>query len=460
MNSLSRAFSKKCTSDEQTFHSKERPCIDGLTKKGRFNNCCSQTDIKFLEGVATIYLSRSNSRFDTELENVLSYVERYHNFVFSTDYVDVHLNSKKGRYMMTLAEMYESTVPLILYQTKDTGFKSAKISSRKVIYIVHDLDNIDAPLHKYLSIQGINSTVNFNSLKIFSRPGSVEFEDVLDTIKGKSFLRIAVPLKFDGVATDFYFLSTIVSSFIQLGKALVGAGDTETTFHFETMHAMSKELVRTVVDGIDLEFEHNDQGSLYEERIDDELMTIEISSPPGRGLVFLLKTTHVQEAVQLDEISMKPEDVLKKTATDIITFEEKTVEDYLKEDPKNMVILSDQAVHFTNEDDIAVAMRDGIVYACKAANGHLLQDASNVESDVELFNSRRIGTLGGYIIADHLRAATGAQSRIVKLSYSIKTVPTVISKKVYHGQDDLVSANHCQPGAEGGVFGLSVIKLE
>lgn len=463
MNSISRALSKTCTSDENVFYSEKRPCINGLTKKGRFNNCCGQTDIKFLEDVATIYSSRSNSRSDKSLENVLSYVEQYHNFDFSTsDYIDVHLNSKKGRYMLELAETYESTVPLTLYQTKATGFKSAKISSNNVIYIVHGLDNIDAPMHKYLSIQGDNSTVNFDTLKIFSSPGSLDFQEVVSTIKGKSFLSIGVPLKFDGVVAGFHYLSTIIYSFLQLGKALVNIGGTETIFHFETMYTMSKEFVKTVADSIDLEFVHNDQGSLYEERIDEELMTIEIRVPPVGGLVCLLKTVRIKphRSVQLNEVVMKSDDVLKKTATDIITFEEKTVEDYLEEDPKNMVILSDQIAHFTNEDDISVAMSDGIVYACKTANGKLFQDASNVESDVELFNSRRIGTLGGYIIADHVRAATGTQSRIVMLSDSLKTVPTVISKKVYDGQDDLVSANHCQPGAEGGVFGLNVIKLE
>lgn len=463
MNSLTRAFTNKCTSNAKTFYSEERPCISGLTSKGVLNNCCGQSDIKFLEGVAAIYLSRSNSRFDTGLEDVLSYVEQYHNFVSSMDYVDVRLNSKKGRYILGLAEMYESTVPLILYQDKRTGFKTANLSSKKVIYIVHGLENIDAPVHRYLSIKGDKSTVNFNSLKLFSRPGSVEFEHVLDTIKGKSFMDIDVPFNLDGAMSDFDILSTIVNSFVRIGDALTSIGNTDTVFHFQVRYDMTKEHMRTVVSGIDLEFEDTDEGARYQKRIFDTLLSIEIRTLPGVGLVFLLKTMHAQEGVrhdvQLDEMVMTPEDVVNKTATDIITFEEMTVEDYLKGDPKNMVVFSKHVPHFTNEDDIAVAMQDGIVYACKTANAHLFQDASNVESDVELFNARRIGTLGGYIIADHLRAAMGLQTRIVALSESIKTVPTVISKKVYHGQDDLVSANHCQPGAEGGVFGLRVIKF-
>lgn len=78
---------------------------------------------------------------------------------------------------------------------------------------------------------------------------------------------------------------------------------------------------------------------------------------------------------------------------------------------------------------------------------------------MELFNARTIGTLPGYILADHLRALPDTDSRTFILTEPLRKVLTVISKKVYMGQDDLVSANHCQPGGEGDTFGVKLIKV-
>jgi len=105
------------------------------------------------------------------------------------------------------------------------------------------------------------------------------------------------------------------------------------------------------------------------------------------------------------------------------------------------------------------------IYECKEANHHLQQSASNVVL-VDLFNARRIGTLPGYIKNDQLRAAAKmtsvdtSSSRIFGVSGPVRQIPAVISKRVYHGIDDLVSANHCQVGAEGGIFEIIYLNIK
>ena len=152
--------------------------------------------------------------------------------------------------------------------------------------------------------------------------------------------------------------------------------------------------------------------------------------------------------------------LMNSMATDIITFEELSVSDYLGQDSKNMVLLEPNfKPHFTNTDDLNVAMEDGIVYGCKKVSTRLRQTLSNVDVKTELFNARRIGPLSGYINAKNLRSAIhsvheGSSSRMFLITEGIRDVPAVISKKVFNQLDDLVSANHCQAGAEGSVHNV------
>lgn len=213
------------------------------------------------------------------------------------------------------------------------------------------MDNVDAPMYKYVSLRGTNSTVNFNSLKRFSDPQKLSFQSVLSTILGKSFMNIGVPFKFNETVSDFEIVSLLVSSFLSLGKSLIEIGNTGTFFHFEFVYkSLTTEFIRAIVDSIDLDFTDSQHGSVHEEMIGNELLTVEIQNMPGREVIVLLKTLVLEDranGVDLETIEMGS-DVLQKTATDIITFDKMTVEDYLKEDPKNIVIFSKLIPHFTN----------------------------------------------------------------------------------------------------------------
>jgi len=159
------------------------------------------------------------------------------------------------------------------------------------------------------------------------------------------------------------------------------------------------------------------------------------------------------------------ETLLESMATDIITFEDMSVSDYLDQDEKNIVLFEHNLKpHFTNIDDLKVAMEDGIVYGCKEVSTRLIQPLSNVDVKNELFNARRIGTLSGYINAKNLKSAihsaeSGDSSKLFLITKGIRSVPAVISKKVFNQMDDIVSANHCQVGAEGEVHNVMEISI-
>jgi len=159
------------------------------------------------------------------------------------------------------------------------------------------------------------------------------------------------------------------------------------------------------------------------------------------------------------------ETLLESIATDIITFEDMSVSDYLDQDEKNIVLFEHNLKpHFTNIDDLKVAMEDGIVYGCKEVSTRLIQPLSNVDVKNELFNARRIGTLSGYINAKNLKSAihsaeSGDSSKLFLITKGIRSVPAVISKKVFNQMDNIVSANHCQVGAEGEVHNVMEISI-
>lgn len=133
--------------------------------------------------------------------------------------------------------------------------------------------------------------------------------------------------------------------------------------------------------------------------------------------------------------------LMASVSTDIITFEDMTVEKYLGENKNNMIIFeSSFKPHFTNNDDLGVAMEDGIVYGCKKVSTRVIQSPENVDTGTELFNARIVGPISGYINANNLISAMeavkhGQSSRMFLIKENVRTVPAVISKKLFNNMD-------------------------
>ena len=160
-------------------------------------------------------------------------------------------------------------------------------------------------------------------------------------------------------------------------------------------------------------------------------------------------------------VKLKDDLLIHLMATDIMDLEEKHVDDYLKEDPMNMVILDGNNPLFTNVDALSSHMEDSVVFACKTVGYY---GSSNVEHTKELFNPRKLGFVSGYIENDSIRKAMRLtvleNKRIYRLSGSIRKIPAVVSQLVYEGRTGLVSANHCQAGADGDVRTIDVVDVD
>ena len=455
--------SKDCTkeSNSRRYISNDLPCQKILTNKSK--SCCKQKDIQFMHDVASIYDSKTSDEEDEQIQGVSSYISE-----FSSDHATeiddspethIHMATKQGKYMFGLVEKYQSTVPLVIHQ--ENKFKSVPSSIPRVVYIVNGVSKMEVPMHRYVTVSGNKSTANFRGIELFIHDSkSREFEHLLKIIEGNSFLKINIPFVFNESMTDFFLLQDITSSMMKIGRALARNGALDTILHFEfqtsTLH---KRLIQVTLGS--LGFTDTPAGAIVDEKVPGYTIEVEIREMRGKNVAVILRTFGEKSSLEEKESTSE---ILDLKATDFISFEEVSIRDYLEQDVRNMVLLEhDNKPHLTNADDLNTSMEEGIVYECKEANERLLQDASNVVSDVELFNARRLGTLPGYIIAEQLRDAMRLSgrdsSRIFYLSKPVKSIPAVISKRVYDGEDDLVSANHCQVGAEGDVFSVLNVKI-
>ena len=456
--------SGECTkeSNSSRYISTDLPCAKILTTQKK--NCCKQKDLPFILNVASIYNSKTSGGDDEQIQGVSDYVkefESYHTGVLDDhNNTHIHTNTKKGKYMIGLVDKYNSTVPLVIHQEKK--FTPVPSSVPRVIYMVNDIPRIQIPMHRYVTVTGNKSTAVFRDIELFRhKPNTRGFENILGIIEGKSFLKIDIPLVFTEPMTDFFLLEDITSSMLEIGRGLGrnNAQDTILYFQFRTK-TLHKRLIQVTLDS--LGFSNISSGAIVEENIRGYTISVEVKEVRGTSVACILKV--ISDASIISEKESTSE-ILDLVATDFITFEETSVRKYLEDDVKNMVIFeNNNKPHLTNITDLKTSMEEGIVYACREVNEKLFQDPSNVESETELFNARRVGTIAGYINADQLRdamkiAGGDNSSRIFYLTDPVKNVPTVISKRVYDGEDDLVSSNHCQVGSEGGVFDVLHVNI-
>ena len=447
----------KKESNETRYVSDSLPCVNVLTNKR--GACCKQDDIQFMNNVVSIYDSRTNGEDNDNIEEISEYLVEFDHTsnVEDPSNIHIHMNSKKGKYLLDRIEEFQPALPIMIHSEKK--FNTVPMSSPRVIYVVADIPRIQVPMHTFVTVTGTNSSASFRDIELFKHgDGSIEFERVLKAVEGKSFVNIDVPLVFRESMTDFFLLEDLTTSMFRIGNALVKGHYADTILRFEFMtESLHKRLIQVTLDSLG-DFVPTADGVI----LDEGRISVEVLSLGGRKVACILKTK--SKPVEMSQVE-KTSELLDMTSVDFITFEDISVRDYLQKDPKNIVLFeNNNKPHLTNIDDITVAMEEGIVYACKEANGHLSQDPSNVDSEIELFNARRIGTISGYIVNDHIRhairlASDDQSSRIFYLSESTRGVPAVISKRVYEGIDDLVSANHCQVGAEGSVFNVLTVKL-
>lgn len=150
-------------------------------------------------------------------------------------------------------------------------------------------------------------------------------------------------------------------------------------------------------------------------------------------------------------LSKKNIDILKMEGFDAIMQDDITVLEYLQDDPRNIVIIDGETVHLLNVRNMANYIEDAIVFPCKQV-GNISPE--NVETDFELYNMRTAGVImPGYITAstvrDAITDAVRSNQRVYTVSGKIRSTPAIVNQKVFEGRSGMVSANHCQAGADG-----------
>lgn len=151
--------------------------------------------------------------------------------------------------------------------------------------------------------------------------------------------------------------------------------------------------------------------------------------------------------------------ILNLMGIDIITFENKRIVDYLNEHPLNFVILDGFKPIYINVNDLDVIMRTGLTLECIEVGSY---NCENVIFDNYLVAARKFGSIFGYINAKSLRKCVQnviSNNRIFVLSEIIREIPAVVSQLVFENKSTIVSADHCQSGANGPLRQLLNIEI-
>ena len=487
MNFVTDLFKKKeCDigSTDKTYYSGEGPCKPPLENKG---GCCAQTDLGLLRDISYIYNARTTGDEHELVSDIQVYMEDIQELEYDPEHYVILDMAKpmNGKFISWMLEEYEPSIGVkAFFQKKGlfssgTGFEAVSSQIDKVVYMTDGIKNIQVPFHKYTVVGGKNSSVSFDSITQFSDPESSEYDHMIAMTRGGSILSVGMELS--TTLSDKDLVQHIGTSLLGMANALLGDvsdnKDTNFTFTFKTRTITPGLLINTLAIGD--YYEESDEGVIYSTTGSEGGMSYEliVSMIYSEKSIICTLEIFLEDGEEVEEVNIPAvplpllvvedveSDILKINAIDIITFEDMSVQEYLDGDESNMVILEkNNTPHFTNSKDLVVSMKEGIVYACKVANGHLQQSESNVESETELFNARRLGTLGGYIDANQVRAAMemtnkGEGSRIFRVTGTPRIIPTVIGKDAYNG-GDLVSANHCQPGAEGPIVEIASVNIK
>lgn len=242
----------------------------------------------------------------------------------------------------------------------------------------------------------------------------------------------------------------ILNELIKLGgdvnRKLEGGN---TPLHFASITGFAVMIKELVKNGADLEGRNDEGGTPLQLALYKSVGPVSFVTEAQRleAIRELIKLGASTKGIEFPDIYL-----IHLMGMDMIMFEDKHVDDYLKEDSMNFVILDGNNPIFTNVKDLQNNMEDAIVLECRAV-GHY--NPSNVVHDTELFNPRKIGTASGYFDASSMRDAMGLvtreNKRLFRLSGSIKTIPAVVSQLAYEGRTGLLGANHCQAGADGDI---------
>jgi surface protein len=154
---------------------------------------------------------------------------------------------------------------------------------------------------------------------------------------------------------------------------------------------------------------------------------------------------------------------------DMISGEEVSVNDYLKEDINNVVfyfkgkvsslISKEQLKQFTTDPSY---LGSSIKYGCKQIDTSIIPRKSNLELDEPYFSMKTIGSYGLVKLSQINTIIQDETIRCIEISSepTKNLVSTASYQMVYYNNPNAIGASHCQEGQNENVYELSKINIE
>ena len=147
-----------------------------------------------------------------------------------------------------------------------------------------------------------------------------------------------------------------------------------------------------------------------------------------------------------------------ETAFDIIEQSDISVEQYLSEDPNNIVFKHKHRLDFSNKHIIRQLVMDGtaIKYGCKRIDTSLIPRKDNLYKTV-CFDLSKIGISLGLVELGQIKQLLSINERKFEIVPTKTSYPSTASLQMLSDERNAVSASHCQEGQEAKLFTLKII---
>ena len=153
---------------------------------------------------------------------------------------------------------------------------------------------------------------------------------------------------------------------------------------------------------------------------------------------------------------------------DLISGEEVTVSNFLKEDDTNIAFyFHNRVVSFITKDQVKQFYMDPsykgttIKYGCKSVEHSIIPRRENVELEEPYFTLRSIGANGLVKLSEMEQIMKTKTARCINInSTPIKDLPSTASyQMIFSRNPNAVGSSHCQEGQGEKVYGLEIIPV-
>lgn len=186
----------------------------------------------------------------------------------------------------------------------------------------------------------------------------------------------------------------------------------------------------------------------YEEQDEDEDEEQDEDENEERQPNYVVDPINRNQTFQFDK---------NKTGMDIISGEEVTAENYLKEGPENIIFVLNDKYYYTNLSQMNNLRQDPSVvkYPCHQVEQSIVPRLENVDLNLPLFPLKSIGMYNGYILLTSVITMLSHPNIKVYILEEKERIPTVTSHQMLTSHANAVSATHCQEGHSDIIYSIT-----